>query len=120
MIDPIKTRTGHAVHAPDIVNVMQMENVPNWLAGIVQQSLSEIYFVDTESLHFLFASPGLRRNLGRDMASLFSLTLPDIQPELDEGRFRKLSHPLLTGEKEVVHFETAHVRSDGTRYPVEV
>lgn len=106
--------------APDIVNVMQMENVHNWLAGIVQQSLSEIYFVDTESLRFLFASPGLRRNLGRDMASLFSLTLPDIQPELDEGRFRKLSHPLLTGEKEVVHFETTHVRSDGTRYPVEV
>src|SRR4029079_5721454 len=29
-------------------------------------------------------------------------------------------HPLLAGEKEIVTFETSHLRADATTYPVEV
>ncbi len=115
----IKSQEGPVVDASHI-NVMQRENVHTRLSDIAQQSLSEIYLVDVESLHFLFASFGLQRNLGRDMPSLLPVTLLDIQPAVDEDSFRKLIRPLQSGEQDMVYFETEHMRADGTLYPVEV
>jgi hypothetical protein len=48
------------------------------------------------------------------------MTPLDIKPEFDEASFRAMIHPLLTGEKEILTFETVHLRADGTLYPVEV
>ncbi len=120
MISPIKNHTGHVADIPRAVDAMQVESVHTRLAGMLEQSLSEIYLVDAETLNFQFASPGLQCNLGRDMPSLLAMTLLDILPEFDESSFRKLIGPLLAGGKDMMVFETRHMRSDETRYPVEV
>jgi PAS domain S-box-containing protein len=90
------------------------------VARILEQSVNEIYLFDAETLFFEYVNEGGRRNLGYDMETLRRMTPLDIKPEFDEASFRAMIHPLLTGEKEILSFETTHLRADATLYPVEV
>jgi PAS domain S-box-containing protein len=90
------------------------------IARILEQSVNEIYLFDAETLLFEYVNEGGRRNLGYDMEALRRMTPLDIKPEFDEASFRAMIHPLLAGEKEIVTFETSHLRADATTYPVEV
>lgn len=90
------------------------------IARILEQSVNEIYLFDAETLLFEYVNEGGRRNLGYDMETLRRMTPLDIKPEFDEASFRAMVHPLLAGEKEILTFETSHLRADATTYPVEV
>jgi PAS domain S-box-containing protein len=90
------------------------------IARILEQSVNEIYLFDAETLLFEYVNEGGRRNLGYDMETLRRMTPLDIEPEFDEASFRAMVHPLLAGEKEILTFETSHLRADATTYPVEV
>jgi PAS domain S-box-containing protein len=90
------------------------------IARILEQSVNEIYLFDAETLLFEYVNEGARRNLGYDMETLRRMTALDIKPEFDEASFRAMLQPLLSGEKEILTFETTHVRADATLYPVEV
>jgi PAS domain S-box-containing protein len=90
------------------------------VARILEQSVNEIYLFDAETLLFEYVNEGGRRNLGYDMETLRRMTPLDIKPDFDEASFRAMIHPLLTGEKEILSFETTHLRADATLYPVEV
>lgn len=90
------------------------------VARILEQSVNEIYLFDAETLLFEYVNEGGRRNLGYDMETLRRMTPLDIKPEFDDASFRAMIHPLLTGEKEMLSFETMHLRADATLYPVEV
>jgi PAS domain S-box-containing protein len=112
-MDVFSTREGSAdTAAPD----------PSYIrvARILEQSVNEIYLFDAETLLFEYVNEGGRRNLGYDMETLRRMTPLDIKPEFDEASFRAMIHPLLTGEKEILSFETTHLRADATHYPVEV
>ncbi len=90
------------------------------LSAILEQSLNEIYLFDIQSLRFDYVNSCAQRNLGYSMKALRTMTPLHINPELDEASFRRMADSLLNRQKEVLIFETMHMRADGTIYPVEV
>jgi len=89
------------------------------LGQIVENSPSEIYAFDIETLRFVHVNEGARKNLGYTMRELESLTPVALKPAFTTKDFAALLAPLLRGERTKVHFETDHRRKDGTTYPVE-
>jgi PAS domain S-box-containing protein len=63
---------------------------------------------------------GALRNLGYTLEQMRDMTPLDIKPEMNAHQFDDLVKPLRTGEKEMIEFNTAHRRADGSSYPVEV
>ncbi len=98
----------------------QINGAESRLSAILEQTLNEIYLFDIQSLHFDYVNRSAQRNLGYSMDALRTMTPLHVNPELDEASFRKMTDALLSGEKEVLIFETMHRRADGTIYPVEV
>ena len=90
-----------------------------WLQDVISRSLNEIYFFDPTTLRFKFVNTGGLRNIGYSMEELASMTPFDIKPEYTEESFRAAIQPLVSGEREILVFETVHRRKDGSDYPVE-
>jgi|GEM_PF-297920 len=91
-----------------------------WLQDVVARSLNEVYVFDPDTLGFSFANAGACRNIGYTTAELTRLTPLDLKPEFTEETFRAMLRPLLTGERDVLVFDTVHRRKDASEYPVEV
>jgi len=87
---------------------------------ILDETASEIYMFDAETMRFLQVNQGACNNLGYSMAELGGMTPVDIKPDFNIERFRSMIDPLRTGETDRIIFETRHQRSDGSLYPVEV
>ncbi len=104
----------------DITEQERLENEKLELAGIIQNSLNEIYIFDAETLQFRFANRGALSNIGYSMDEFQMLTPLAIKPEYTESTFREMIIPLLKGNKKIIVFNTIHQRKDGSRYPVEV
>ena len=92
----------------------------NRLGKILDQSANEIFVFASDSLKFIQVNKGACDNLGYSEDELRSMAPFDIKPDYDEERFRELIHPLLSGKKNALQFQTLHKRKDGTTYPVEV
>ena len=90
------------------------------LAGILEQSMNEIYVFDAVDLKFVMVNEGAKKNIGYAMAELERMTPLDIQSEYDRTSYAELIEPLLSGEKTALHFNTVHRRKDHSTYPVEV
>lgn len=124
MISPIKSHAGTiasiAEISREIAELPHIESEHTRIASILEQSLNEIYLFDTLTLRFEYVNKCAQRNLGYSMDRLRMMTPMDIKPDIDEASLRIMADPLLRGEKEVLIFETVHLRSDGTFYPVEV
>ena len=87
---------------------------------IFEGSLTEIFIFDAETYHFIKANNGARENLGYSDDELLKLTPVDIKPEISLEEFNLLVEPLLSGEKDILQFETLHQRKDGTRYNADI
>lgn len=111
---------GWVVHWRDITRRLQEEAHRNRMTHILERSLNEIYLFDKETLLFTYANSGALKNLGYDLGSLIQMTPVDIKPEFDEARFRGMLEPLLSGQTDLLIFETVHQRHDQTRYNVQV
>ncbi len=98
----------------------EAEKEKSWLQGVISRSLNEIYVFDLETLRFQYANEGALRNLGYGMEELSRMPPADIKPPFTEEMFRDMIRPLVAGEKDLLVFETAHRRKDGSDYPVEV
>lgn len=123
MISPIKSHAGMIASISEIsweAEPPQTEKTYFRIASILEQSLNEVYLFDAQTLRFEYVNRCARRNLGHSMDILRMMTPLDIKPEFDEASFRTMVDLLLHGEKEILIFETVHLRADGTRYPVEV
>ncbi|HWR88620.1 MAG TPA: histidine kinase dimerization/phosphoacceptor domain -containing protein, partial [Dissulfurispiraceae bacterium] len=90
------------------------------LAGILENSLNEIYLFDADTLRFLFVNRSARENLGYSLEELQRLSPVDIKPEYDNESFVSLLQPLISGAKAKIEFTTVHQRKAGSVYPVEV
>jgi len=106
--------------ANDITERKLAEEKVKGLAKIIENSLNEVYVFDTESLKFLFVNNGALNNLGYTQNEILLLTPVDIKPEYSYELFLHTTNPLLTGEIEILEFETIHQRKDGSVYNVEV
>lgn len=90
------------------------------LGQIIEDSLNEVYIFSTDDLRFIQVNHGGRSNLGYSLDELREMTPFDIKPDFTQAAFRELLEPLLTGELEKMHFDTRHLRKNGTTYEVEV
>ncbi|MFH0985053.1 MAG: PAS domain S-box protein [Candidatus Omnitrophota bacterium] len=104
----------------DITERKKREDERYRLWKIMDWSLNEIYMFDLNTLKFNFVNSGALKNLGYSMEEMLSLTPLDLKPEFTETAFRRKIRELIDHEKDVLIFETAHKRKDGTLYPVEV
>jgi diguanylate cyclase (GGDEF)-like protein/PAS domain S-box-containing protein len=91
----------------------------NNLYEILENSINEIYMIDTQSLRFLNVNQGARANLGYSLEELQNMTPMDIKPDFTRESFSNLIQPLLDGTNPRLQFETIHYRKDGSCYPVE-
>jgi len=98
----------------------EVEREHAWLQDVISRSLNEIYVFDPVTLRFKFVNKGGLRNIGYGMDELASMTPADIKPGYTEESFRAMVGPLVSGEREVLVYETVHRRKDGSDYPVEV
>jgi diguanylate cyclase (GGDEF)-like protein/PAS domain S-box-containing protein len=90
------------------------------LGNILEQSINEIYIINSKTLHFEHVNQGGINNLGFSLDELKNMTPLDIKPEFEIALFTDLIRPLLNSEQNQLRFETIHQRKNGTRYPVEV
>lgn len=104
----------------DITEMKKIRDRLTLIGNILDDSLNEIYIFDATTLRFTQVNRGGRENLGYSTEEFMSLTPVDLKPKCNEESFRALVAPLLSGEKDIVRFETIHRRKDSTEYPVEV
>ncbi len=97
----------------------QMEQTES-IAGMLEESINEIYIVDAESLHFVQVNRGARNNLGYSLNELQDMTPADIKPEFTLELFRNKVDVLRTSQLGKITFNAQHRRKNGTFYDVEV
>ena len=106
--------------ACDITERKLAEEENRQLLALVEQSRNEIYVFDAVTLRYEYANAGALLNLGYSFRHLRLLTPLDLMPHYTEGALTRLIGQLLQHEKTQQVIETAHRRSDGSDYPVEV
>ncbi|WP_190811020.1 PAS domain-containing sensor histidine kinase [Flagellimonas sp. S3867] len=123
-ITPIKDSNGNVTHfvgiQNDVTDRIEAEKERNHWNKIFEESLNEIYIIDTKTLKFIRANQGAQKNLGYSLEELKQFTPLDIKPEYDKDSFNELISPLQLEREEKITFETVHLRKDGSTYPVEV
>lgn len=90
------------------------------MARIIEHSLNEIYVIDADTLRFIAANDGARKNTGYTGAEMAALTPLDLKPELTRAVWDRLTRPLREGLRKQSRFRTLHKRKDGSRYEVSV
>lgn len=90
------------------------------LLSMLETVQNELYVFQLDSLRFEYVNQSAQRNLGYSMAQLEQMTPLDLKTEIGREEFVALLAPLISGEKQLVQYETTHHRADGSRYPVEV
>jgi len=91
------------------------------LLRMFDSSQTELYHIDLETQHVVFASDAARRNLGYTMEELQTLALSELLPTLaQEGRLdQRLAEIRATaGRRLTLH--TMARRKDGSSYPIEL
>ena len=89
-------------------------------SNLIKNSRNEIYIFDPETLKFSFVNKSALENLGYSPEEILNMTPVDIKPEYTLNLFKEAVSPLLSGEIEIMKFETVHQRKDGTLYPVDI
>lgn len=88
------------------------------LAEIVENSINEIFIIDAETYHFIYANKQAIRNSGYTLKELKELTPLKIDPSMSKGAMDKQLERLRNKEIEVAVFETMIARKDSSYYSV--
>lgn len=111
---------GVFVLVTDLTERKRSEGLESQMGRILDTSSNEIYLFDARTLYFIQVNQGARQNLGYTMDDLRRMTPLDLKPEFTHAQFEAMLTPLRKGERDILVFETVHLRKDGSRYPVEV
>jgi PAS domain S-box-containing protein len=87
---------------------------------MLAHTLNEIYSFDATTFKFMNVNKGAQENLGYSMKELHQMQPSDIELEYSEQEFASMVEPLLSGQRSKLEYSTAHLRKDGTTYPVVV
>ncbi|MDH3325674.1 MAG: EAL domain-containing protein [Gammaproteobacteria bacterium] len=98
----------------------ESETITNRLWDIFNHSLNEIYLFDATTFEFIAVNEGALHNLGYTMDEMKCKHPWDIKPDLTGPEFRNKISSLINDSQKSLHFETFHLRKNGTTYPVEV
>lgn len=103
----------------DITNRKSLEGQLDSLGLIVDNSMNEVYIFDRKNLKFTYANKSAQKNIGYNLEALSKRTPVDIKPDYSYEDFIEQLKPLLSGDEEMITFETRHKRQDGSHYDVE-
>lgn len=98
----------------------EAKKISDDISNIVEESLSEIFIFDGETMNFIQVNKGARQNMGYSLEEMQTMTPVEIKPEFEKKEFLELIAPLKNGTVNELLFDTIHIRKDGTTYPVEV
>jgi len=104
----------------DLSETKRLEQMSARLGRILEHSSNEIYIYDAATLRFVQVSKGAVTNLGYSMDEMRGFTPLDLIPGLGADQFSTLIRPLRDSQQNIVQFESAHRRKDGSLYPVEI
>lgn len=91
----------------------------NRLGRILNDSTTEIYVADAESLKCLQVNQGAIENLGYTQDEFANINLMEIFIDLDRASFENLLTPLYNGCWEPILHKGISLRKDGSTYPIE-
>jgi PAS domain S-box-containing protein len=95
------------------------EEVSTRLGRIIDQSPSDVYLVESSSLHLVQANRAATQRLGYSTAEMLGLTLADLLYDGNRETLEDQLAPLRLGRQQEVLLETSQRRRDGSSYPVE-
>ena len=104
--------------AVDITERRQVQEALHLFRNLIDQSSDAIEVVDPETLRFLDVNESACRDLGYTRDELLSLSVPDIDPVLNESMKARNEGEL--DQSGFVTFESLHQRKDGLTFPVEI
>ena len=104
----------------DLTEIRAERSRSDQLGAVLDRSLNEIYMFDADSLRFVQANFGARKNIGYTSEEMLDMTPVDIKPEMTTEQFEQVIAPLRDGSKDLLTFNTIHQRKDGSTYPVDV
>lgn len=90
------------------------------LFNVLESSMNEIYIFNIETLRFIYANKKALKNLGYSEEELGKYTAAEINPNIADEEYKTVIKSLEETENLNNIFVTEHLRSDGTRYPIEV
>lgn len=97
----------------------EKNKLSNRLGRILNDSTTEIYVIDADTLKCLQVNQGALDNLGYSQEEFARITLLDIFTTLDRKSLFNLIEPLHNGRWEPVKYRGINRRKDGTFFPVE-
>ena len=115
-----KNLTGIHGVTRDISERRKIESEKQLFNNVLEESLSEIYIFDAESLKYKTVNKGAITNIGFIQEEIQQLTPLDLFYEYTLDQFLHLIKPLTENKVEVLHFQTNNKRKNETVYPVEV
>ncbi|HEY4135867.1 MAG TPA: PAS domain S-box protein [Alphaproteobacteria bacterium] len=110
---------GYRGTSTDITDNMETELLATRLGRVVDEALNEIYIVDVQTHHFMFANRRARDNLGYEMEELRDMTVLDICPSLSKDDLLRSYAELDTRRTQTLTLDSAYQRKDGSHYDVE-
>jgi len=116
----VKTAELFAAEIWRVVQRRRLEGKTLRFSRVLENSLTEIYIFDSETLRFIDVNLEAQSNIGYSMEELQRMVPSDIKPQFTAESLANLLEPLRTGKKQEIVFTTKHRRKDGTEYPVEI
>jgi two-component system, cell cycle sensor histidine kinase and response regulator CckA len=111
---------GVQVALADITERKRSERHVASLAWLAEHALTEIFVLERESLHFVYANAAARENLGYTMEELRRLTPLDLSPIRASEDLAARLGSLVSGAATRVDYTTSNTRKDGSSYPIEL
>ncbi|EDZ63714.1 diguanylate cyclase with PAS/PAC sensor [Sulfurimonas gotlandica GD1] len=90
------------------------------LGHILDNSNSELFIFDTDTLHFTYLNKKALKHIGYSFEEMQKMTPVDIKPEYTMSNFLRLIKRLENGETGHFVFETVHQCKNGELYNVEI
>jgi PAS domain S-box-containing protein len=88
--------------------------------GILDQTLDSVFMFRPDSLRFVYANEGAKRQVGYSETELLQMTPVDLNAEFTLTEFQQMIQPLIDGTQPSLSFQTVQHHKNGKDIPVEV
>lgn len=104
----------------DISEIEQREADLERFRKTLDHTLDCVFMFDAATLQFFYVNRGAEVQVGYTAEEMMSMHPYDIKPEYTKSQFLELIAPLVSGEKQVLNFQTLHRHKTGRDIPVDV
>gem|GEM_PF-533963 len=111
---------GLVINFIDITERKKAEAELSKLIRLVDSSLNEIYILNADTFTFEYVNHGAISTLGYSASELTGMHPSVISDYYTPLKIKEIRQTLVSGEKDILVFETSHSCKNGAKYPVEV